>query len=685
MSINNLAGLDFETYCALSLPEVGLARYVNHPTFTTTLASIALPGNQTVTLEFPHENPDGLSAFISNSSWRISAHYAGFESAVLKWMGITPAHPIIDSAVVAAVAGADRHLAGAARQLMRIDKLDEDRSLLNLFAKKQKDQVDDEFDRSLVINNPEKWEQYKKYCERDAELSRGIVLDWGGDPDLFEKEMRYAQITLDMNEAGWPVDVASVEEMRDRYNDNLDRIKDDFASEYGTDFNIGSHAQVKKWCADRGVRATSFDKQHVEQMIARLGKRAKTMPLNKEQHEVLDLLYTKQALGGSSLTKLKTIIDTQHAGRVYDQYVHAGAPQSLRTSGRSIQMQNLPRLPAVPRNMRELPWTQYQWTNDELGENLRQLFTASQPDGELLVGDFASIESRALAYLAGEMWKTDAYVFGLDVYKAQAMKIFNLHDISVVTKEQRTTGKVGELSCGYGAGPVAVKDFAAKMHVEMTETEAAQLVRDWRDANPNTVEFWSKLGEALFEAVDKGITTFVHAANGISIHFVPSGTPASLVDQVPGAHSFRMEMWKSRDKLMSRVFHGCYLRGRNIGYHKPSSLVGGKPWKPKFIDPKTKRPRFYELYGGKLAGILTQSMCREIFFESLAMLKYEIDRTPNATIIGQFHDEVVVDWVPGAVPMGYVIAQMEHCMSYSRTHPMLPMGVEVKHDYRYTK
>jgi len=210
-------------------------------------------------------------------------------------------------------------------------------------------------------------------------------------------------------------------------------------------------------------------------------------------------------------------------------------------------------------------------------------------------------------------------------------------------------------------------------------------VRDWRDANPNTVEFWSKLGEALFEAVDKGIATFVNAANGISIHFVPGDTPASLVDQVPGARSFRMEMWKSGDKLMSRVFHGCYLRGRNIGYYKPSSLVGGKPWKPKFIDPKTKRPRFYELYGGKLAGILTQSMCREIFFESLAMLKYAIDSMPNATIIGQFHDEVVVDWVPGAVTMNQVIIQMEHCMSSSRTHPMLPMGVEVKHDYRYTK
>ena len=53
-----------------------------------------------------------------------------------------------------------------------------------------------------------------------------------------------------------------------------------------------------------------------------------------------------------------------------------------------------------------------------------------------------------------------------------------------MTKEQRQTGKVGELSCGYGAGGGAVKDFAAKMGVEMVEAEANKLVIDWRDSEP---------------------------------------------------------------------------------------------------------------------------------------------------------------------------------------------------------
>lgn len=673
-------GLDFETYAAVPLPEVGLARYVNHPTFVPTLVSIATSSG-TKTIEFPHEYPNKLAQLL-NPRVRVVAHNAAFERAVLKSMGIDI--PVFDSAVVAAVAGADRHLSGAAVQLLNKPKLDEDRSLLRLFAMRGTDQVGEEFDRDLIRKYPDEWKEFRRYCERDAELSREIALLWAGRPAQCEREMRYAQITLSMNEQGWPVDVASVEEMRDRYNDNLAQLQHEFALNVDPKLNIFSHPQVKKWCEDRGIRSSSFDKQNVERLLARLEKRAASTPLSAEHLEVLELLKVKQALGGSSLKKLETILATEHEGRVYDQYVHAGAPQSLRTSGRSIQMQNLPRL-AHQRDMAELQDPDSTWTNDELAGNLRQVFTSSHPGGSLLVADFASIESRALAYQAGETWKVNAYRLGEDIYKAQAVKIFRLPGVDVVTKEQRTTGKVGELSCGYGAGPVAVKDFAAKMGIEMSEHEAAQLVSDWRDANPKIVEFWSLLGDAMYKTVSTGDMSFVPLAHGMSVKFVLSRTPESLASQAPDARSVEMQLWSGARMQFSRVFHGCYLRGRNIGYHKPSSLKGGRPWKQKYTDPKTKRQRFYELYGGKLAGILTQSLCREIFFSALEDLQGRLQRVDNAAIIGQFHDEIVVDWVPGTWTKDYVMGLMEQCMTSSKDHPQLPMGVEVKSDYRYTK
>ena len=679
--IANLMGLDFETYCELSLPEVGLARYVNHPTFMPTLASVDTVQG-TTTIEFPAEDPSALEALLNG--WTLSAHNAGFERAVLKTMGLD--YEVLDSAVVAAVAGADRHLAGAARQLLNQDKLDEDRSLLRLFAMKQEGQVSPEFDRDLIKQHPDRWQEFKDYCERDAMLSRHIITNCGGYAADFEREMAYADITLAMNEVGWPVDIQAVEMMRDRYNENLMQIQHDFALNVDPNLNIHSHVQVKKWCADRGITSRSFDKQNVERMLTRLDKQQMKMGgnLSPEHEEVRQLLKVKQALGGSSLKKLETILSTAHEGRVYDQYVHAGAPQSLRTSGRSIQMQNLPRLAHV-RDMAELYDENDHWTNDELAGNLRQVFTSSDHNGQLLVADFASIESRALGYMAGETWKTQAYQLNRDVYKEQAVKIFKLGSVDDVTKEQRTTGKVGELSCGYGAGPVAVKDFAAKMGVDLSESEAGKLVRDWRDANPNTVEFWRQLGEALFQVVERDRPTTVNAAHGVQINFHRANTPQSLLDQAPNVQSIRMDVWVGWKKVMSRMFHGCYLRGGNIGYYKPSSLKGGHPWKAKYVDPKTKQTRFYELYGGKIAGILTQSLCREIFFEALRELRACLETVDNATLIGQFHDEVVVDWVPGRVSMDAVMRTMENVMSRSDMLPALPMGVEVKHDYRYTK
>ena len=118
------------------------------------------------------------------------------------------------------------------------------------------------------------------------------------------------------------------------------------------------------------------------------------------------MLRTKQVLGGSSLKKLKVILDTVGPdGVLRDQYMHCGAGQSFRTSGRGVQMQNLKRLPPQPRGIAELFDPQQDWTNEELAENVRQCFTAHHPQGSLIVGDFSSVESRGLAYLAGEQWK----------------------------------------------------------------------------------------------------------------------------------------------------------------------------------------------------------------------------------------------------------------------------------------
>jgi DNA polymerase len=690
---HGIVGLDFETYSAAPLPSVGLKNYVKDETFRPTLAAVAT-NTGTEIIDFVNDSfaSEKLRNLLEYKT--VVAHNAGFERAVLDHLGIY-VETLYDSAVVAAASGANRHLAGAARQLLDIPKLDEDGRLLRLFAMPQKEQDDLNFDTWLVTRHPVEWQQFKDYCMRDAVLSRRLYLEWFLLPAyVHQREMRYARITERMNERGWPVDVNAVGRMAELYHMNLDELLGKFTDEVDKVLNLASHDQVKKWCAARGVKSNSFDKEHVDKMIRRLVKRQQTHGLNRGQEEVLRMLFVKQELGGSSLKKLETILWTQHDGRLYDQYVHAGAAQSLRTSGRSVQMQNLPRL-VHKRDISDLFLSSSTWSNEELSQNLRQVFRHRRPDGLLYVADYGSIESRALAWLANEDWKLEAYRDGVGIYESLASQHFGV-PVSAVSKDQRTFGKVGELSCGYGAGPVAVKDFAAKMGVELNEAQAKELVYGWRDVNGAITKFWERINEAL-EAVVEGANeaSMSVGPNNDNAHvkFFRSVRPASLTEQadrdgIDIAHNFvsvTMQMIANNRVTLSRVFHGCHKHGNDIHYYKPSSLKGGDPWKRTYTDPKTGRPGRYKLYGGKLTGILTQSLCREIFFHSLKQIDTWLLPYDNAQLIGQFHDEAIVEWEPGALSQRGVEDILNNAMGITDLIDGLPMTVDVKWDREYVK
>lgn len=348
-------------------------------------------------------------------------------------------------------------------------------------------------------------------------------------------------------------------------------------------------------------------------------------------------------------------------------------------------MQNLKRLGPEPDDVEDDLST---WTNEDLARNLRQVFMAEHPEGKLLVGDFSSVESRGLAYLAGAEWKLDAYRNNQDMYKVLASSMFHTSYESV-TKEQRQAGKVGELSCGYGAGAGAVSKFAAKMHIEMSEAEARELVTGWRSSNPEIVELWSLLDEMLHEVVEHGRDYMVRPlAHGLEIVMATIDTPASLLAQRRDAKTVTLRLYQTfrhnKELVLYRVFQGCFMDGRDICYHKPSELKGGKLWLDRWT--KDRQSGRYKLYGGKLAGILTQSFCREIFFDALVLVNDQCEAYPNLEVIGQFHDEIVVEWSPD--PRGLSIEEakwvMEDWMSRTKFTDF-PLKAVVKYDHRYTK
>lgn len=705
--MDSLIGLDFETYSATDLPTHGLFRYIEDPTFRPLIASSVRstdgtvahsPRRYTFVTDYGDVAIEKLEKEIAQSTY-IVAHNAIFEQQVLRKMGLVyPARRFIDSAVVARAMGAAGRLEAAAPQLLNTSKMAAGKDLIKLFCVPgpyQEASGSLEFDPQIFLDHPAELSLFFDYCDIDAWLGLRIALE--KMIFLTEEELRhFAPITMEMNGSGWTVDLPLVEEMQRRYQENMDEALFNFRDNCDAgDLNLNSLKQMKEWAAARGIKATSFAEKPVARLRKRIEDKLATMnqedPKARNYWEVLELCKTKQMLGGSSLKKLKVILDTavpdpENPGQflLMDQYLHCGAGQTLRTTGRSAQMQNLKRLDEHPADMSELSDDTVVWDNDQLAENLRQVFTSAHPQGRLIVGDFKSVESRGLAWYANEEWKLDAYRQGVGIYEALASKIFSVR-YDQVTKPQRTAGKVGELSCGYNAGPGAVQAFAAGMNIELNEAEASKIVYDWRDACPKTVDFWTELDEALHNALDQDAHAIIGLLDGWRIKINPVPAPASLT--ALHATSISLEIIVYTDAgvpYLVRYFHGCYNRGRNICYYRPSDRKTGDVWKRDFIDPKTKQRRWYEIYGGKLAGILTQSLCREIFFDSLHKVAKWVADEPQLKLVGQFHDEIVLDWRPGPLTLDQAKEQLYRYMSEC-VIPSFPLDADIKDDYRYIK
>lgn len=701
---DQMIGLDFETFGTRPLPVVGLDNYINDPTFRILLASVAMPDGTVHRYDFvlgdPETAREELHAWMTSDKY-FAAHNAGFERAVLKREGF-PVPEIRDSAVMARAMGAGSKLEEAAPQLLGgLQKMEVGERLIKKFSIPREDgyvlvdHVEDWTD-----DDREDWRMFGNYCDEDARLSRSICARY--KYSIFSKEWAYEAITQRMNDTGWTVDVPAVREMQRRYLENVELAEQVFRERFNPQvpqgpkgelgpLNLNSLQQLKNWCHRLGVRATSFDEAHVAALLTKVEHKLET--ITPEHHKwadytaVAEMLRTKQVLGGSSLKKLKVILDTvSEDGQLRNSYLHCGAGQTYRTTGRGVQMQNLPRLSEELRVLDDLHDPASNWTNGDMAENLRQVFTAQNPKGSLIVGDFASVESRGLAYLAGEKWKLDAYFAGKDMYKVLAEQI---HHVSYdqVTKEQRRSGKVGELGCGYGAGGGAVASFAKGMGIVMTEDEATDIVYKWRDANPKIVELWRKLDEGLHACVEyKQPEVRIRMANFLTAVFSIIDTPTSLLAQHNNAVSIELAVEDERgNDWFTRVFRGCYMRGRDVCYYKPHA-VNGQLWSNNFVDPKTKERMFYKLYGGKLAGILTQSFCREIFFHVLQRVDDWVNSHPGVTLVGQFHDEIILDFDPDVASFGLAWA-MDQLSWNMKQSPMagFPLEAEVKSAYRYTK
>ena len=110
---------------------------------------------------------------------------------------------------------------------------------------------------------------------------------------------------------------------------------------------------------------------------------------------------------------------------------------------------------------------------DVLSQLIRTAFIA-KPGHTFLVSDYAAIEARVIAYLAGEQWRLDVFAQGGDIYCASASQMFGVPVVKHgVNGHLRQKGKVAELALGYGGSAGALINMGAlKMGLKEEELPA---------------------------------------------------------------------------------------------------------------------------------------------------------------------------------------------------------------------
>jgi DNA polymerase len=123
-----------------------------------------------------------------------------------------------------------------------------------------------------------------------------------------------------------------------------------------------------------------------------------------------------------------------------------------------------------------------------------------EPDARMIDLDLANIEGRVAGWLAGDEVLLDEFRAGLDVYKVMASSIYGV-DINEVDADQRMTGKVAVLSCGYGTGWRKFQDMALAYGHELDDATCRLTVYKYRKARRPIVQAWQDFGDAAIAAL----------------------------------------------------------------------------------------------------------------------------------------------------------------------------------------
>lgn len=598
--------IDIETYSSENLAKSGVYRYCEAEDFEILLFAYSKDGGEVIVVDTANGEkiPEDVIEALSDENVLKWAFNAQFERTCLaKYIGQTLSPNSWRCTMIwAATLGLPLSLEGVGAVLgLEKQKLAEGKDLIRFFCNPYT-LKDGSTARHLPKDNLEKWLRFKAYNKRDVEVEMAIQKRLSGFP-VSDREWTNYKLDQEINDRGIMLDMDFVD-MAIECNTQMRCEQMEAAKEITGLENPNSTTQLKAWLEEQGLEISSLSKEAVNAL------------LENATDDVAEMLNLRQQLAKSSVTKykaMKQVVCSDSRARGLIQFY--GANRTGRYAGRLIQVQNLPQnhLPDLEDARAFVKNGQfadvdmlYESVPKVLSELIRTAFVPKEGH-RFFVADFAAIEARVIAWLAGEEWRQDVFKNGGDIYCASASQMFKVPvEKHGINSHLRQKGKIAELALGYGGSVGALKAMGA-LQMGIAEEELKPLVDAWRSSNKNIVNLWYAVNDAVLDCVKNGRNTLAYGVGfelkkGILFMHLPSGRKLAYVKPRIGENRFG---------------------GESVTYEG----VGG-----------TKKWERLESYGAKFVENIVQATSRDILAEAMLRLN-----AAGYRIVMHVHDEVVIE------------------------------------------
>lgn len=505
-----------------------------------------------------------------------------------------------------------------------------------------------------------------EYCKQDVRTERAVARRLRR---LSKREREVYLLDQRINDRGVRIDVPLVQAMQEAVGVGTERANGALAEVTGGAVaSVTKVADLTRWLRSSGLGVDNVRKDTLRDLLA--GDR-----LDATQREAIEL---RSEAGKSSVAKLSAALDAMcEDGYVRGTLLYHGASTG-RWSGRLLQPQNFPRGTVkdagrfVPLLLaRDFDLLEMEEPLLSVVSSLLRGIIVPSRGCRLMVADFAQIEARVLAWIAGQDDLVRGFAQGSKIYEEMGAAYSGKPLAEIITdgegSEERHVGKTSVLGAGYQMG-------ADKFAYQVRQQSGIVLPRGGRDAKgellPGQVDmaqriidtyrtrfaripaFWCAINDAAVAAVQEpGTVTSVgrddkirFTVNGQFLWCVlPSGRPL--------CYSLPQLGWRET-KWSTRKFGLSYC------------TVLNKPNMPK-------RWTRVHAYGGLLTENVAQAMARDLM--AAAMLRLDAAGYP---VVLTVHDEVVCDVPRDHGRLQDFVALMERLPRWAEGLPVAVKGYE---------